>query len=715
MRWFICCFAAFAFTLSLPLQAQSADEIEVIYRETPQQLYQQLHESVPQTVFNTADELHQAAIASNQSDDDLFQSLYFLARLALESRVQYEGKQTDATTLHDALQRVATNDYQRAAALNIAGRYAGRIKQQYRDTVSFNEQATNYIRNAKDVRSLQLKVVIYDEMGVVNLILKRDDAALNNFKQMLEAATLLRNNYLIAEAEARLAKYYREVDKMPLALQHYTAAYSASLKDKKPYQTAMLELNLAKLYRDMQQWNEALNHIHKAIDLFRQQGDHKFLSTSMTVIAIIYAEQGEWNQAIDYYLNAQQYDAKYQSLTAQARNFHNLGEAYFHIDNFDKALEYLLQANKIFRERNSTHYLVYNETMLAQVASKAGQDDVALLHAQTALALAQKLQLKDEQIEALTYLVTSQQNKGLYAEALSNQQLITQLTKEMLEQAKTSETPKTEQEITEQSLLLKSQKQRTELQQQQNMLLNRNIVIGFLLILLVCVGTYILYLYRKRQRELVLQQQTMEQIKLDAVYQLPGYHAFFEQFAQNNVGVALVQFAELTNAPIERGQFAAKAIQDNIYNKLKFLCRAQIYSIAPGQFALLARHEIDPSELHQRLRSINLDGDPLRLDIAVINLPLLADEEVTLPTEVMFETLQWMLAGAASTDIETGCHLSIKVLEFTPSTVFSQPLYLQLAQGVRRGFIRIESNANKDAITWPRFQPLETSESANIL
>ncbi|QSX32525.1 tetratricopeptide repeat protein [Shewanella avicenniae] len=715
MRWFSCCFVAFALFFSHASSANSADAIEVTYRETPQQLYQQLHDSVKQTIFSSADELHRAALNTNQTDDELFENLYFLARLALESRVQYESKPEDATALHDALLKIANSDYQHAAALNIAGRYAGRINQQYRDTVSFNEQAINYIRNAKDVRALQLKVVIYDEMGVVNLILKRQDAALNNFKQMLEAATLLRNDYLIAEAEARLAKYYREVDKMSLALQHYTAAYNAASKDKKPYQTAMLEMNLAKLYRDLKQWNEALNHIHKAIELFRQQGDHKFLSASMTVIAIIYAEQGEWDKAIDYYLNAQQYDAKYQSLTAQALNFHNLGEAYFHIDNYNKALEYLLQANKIFRERNSNHYLVYNEMMLAQVAIKAGQFDVALSHAQDALNLAEKLSLTDERIEALTYLVSSQQHQGQYEAALNNQQLITQLTKEKLETATTTAAPKAETEIAEQNLLLKTQKQRTELQKQQNMLLNRNIVIGFLLMLLIGVGTYILYSARRRQHEKASQQHAESLLKRDPMFQLPGYRAFIEQLQQDITGIALLRFAELASTPLTRGMFAATLIQDNIYNRIKLLSNAKIYSIAPGVFALVSAQPIDIKELYQRLHGVNLDGNPLRLDLVAINLPLLADDEVSLPAEVIFETLQWMLAGAVSTQAETGCYLTIKVLEFTPSTVFSQPLYLQLAQAVRRGFIRIESNKDKDEITWPKFQALETSGSANIL
>lgn len=73
----------------------------------------------------------------------------------------------------------------------------------------------------------------------------------------------------------------------------------------------------------------------------------------MTVIAMVYGEQGDWNKAIDYYLNAQQLDAKRGNYIAQGLNFHNLGQAYSNINDNVNALKYLLMANQIFKENKA--------------------------------------------------------------------------------------------------------------------------------------------------------------------------------------------------------------------------------------------------------------------------------------------------------------------------------------------------------------------------
>lgn len=683
-------------------------ELEVSYREQPQKLYQQLTESLPpEHLFTSYEAFEQTVVSSKIDADTLFLSLYYLARLNLEARVSQNIAHNDAKALRDTLQVIARSDYQRAAALNIEGRYAGVIDQHLSDTVSLNEQALNYIRNMHTPEALTLKLVIFDDMGVVNLMTKRPEAALNNFKQMRDVANSLRISYLNAEAETRLAKYYREADQLAKALQHYNEAYRYSEKHESPYQKALLELSLAKLYRDMQQWDNALTHVHEAIELFRTQGIDKYQSSAMTVIAMIYAEQGEWNKAIDYYLNAQQFDAQNKSLIAQALNFHNLGEAYFHIANYDKALEYLLQANQIFQEHKSRHYLVYNDLLIAQVAVASEQSDMVQTYANNALTLAKQLDLKTEQVEALQYLVTIQEKVGDLTAAYAQQKQIIELKDQIQTEAKAEQKPNEDVALNEQNMTLKIQQQQSYLQKQQQSLLYRNLLLGLLLLLLLATIAVIILLKQQLQRGQLQRQNLAHDVMLDSLFGIPGYHAFHQSVTAQSKGLVLLEFPDLSDMMLHRGYHSAKQIQQSLHQKLTFLLDTKVYSITPALFAVQNVHQQSVEDMHQLLSGVNIDSSPLKLNLAMINLPLLADKEVVLPTEVLFETLQWLLAGARTVDAPKGCYLALRVLEFTPSTVFSQPLYLQLGQSIRRGFIRIESNVDKELINWPEFQSID--------
>lgn len=716
MRLLICLGLFFTALLHVTAVVAAPDELEVEYREQPAALYQQLSESLPANhIFSSYEAFKQAAANQGVTEQTLFHSLYFLARLNLEVRAKGSIKHNEAQALRDTLEVIARTDYQRAAALNIKGRYAGLVEQHLSDTISLNAQALNYLRGSHTPEVLALKFVIYDDLGVVNLMTKRPKAALNNFKQMREAANLLRDPYLNAEAETRMAKYYRKTEQLAKALQHYNEAYRYSAEHDAPYQKAILELSLAKLYRDMQQFHNALTHVHKAIDLFRAQGSHKYLSSAMTVIAMIYAEQGEWNKAIDYYLNAQQFDAKYKSLIAQALNFHNLGEAYFHIKNFNKSLEYLHQANKIFKDHKSKHYLVYNDLMIAQVASATEQNQTAMDFARQGLAIAKQLDLKEEQVEALQYLVNAQEKTGDIKAAYNHQKEILKLN-EAIEQAKSAQQkPDQNAILNEQNMTLKIQQQQQQLQQLQTQVLYRNIFAGLLILSLLTAIMVLLYLANQSKRNKQRQAALMQQAFNDPLFNLANYAAFARDVTPESPGIVLLEFPTLSNMLLERGFFAAKTVQQALSNNLNFLLNTPIYSIGAAQFAFINHTGLEAAELHRQLCSINLDGDDLPLNLALINLPLLADEEVILPTDVLFETLQWLLAGARSTITANGCYLGLRVLEFTPSTVFSQPLYLQLGQSIRRGFIRIDSNVDKSEIKWPDFQTVNASDFTNVL
>ncbi|MDN5369002.1 MAG: hypothetical protein PWP74_310 [Shewanella sp.] len=702
MRFWTAALLLFMVSWIPPVSAEDADATEIALRETPQALYERTIANYPEDLqFSSQAQLQQQAKALRLDPQQLIDNMMLLVRLNLDIQVKKTHKQTTARQLLDQLQLVVQSDYEKAALLNLEGRYQGRVKQDYNTTIALDNQALSLLQDNNDPRALILKFVIYEDLGTVNLMTKKSQAALNNLTQLREVAYRLRSDYLLAEAETKLGKFFRAQDKLNQALQHYTEAYRLASKTNKPYQKAILQLNLAKLYRDLEQWDDALNYTQQAIDSFKKLNFDAYLSSSMTVIATVYAKQGQWNKAIDYYLNAQQIDARQQNFTAQGLNFHNLGEAYFKLGNTENALDYLHQANKIFRERHSNHYLVYNELLIAQVANANHTWELVLDHAQKAEALAQQLKLDAELAEALGYQINAYKAKGDDKAVVALQDRLLALKQSQIEQRQTQQQGHNSGEINVQQLTLKVTQLQQQNRRQQEMLNTRDYFVAATLLLSVLIGSYCLYLLHaknQRKRQLEIAQQLNS---TDPLTSLPGFRDFCSKMHHHSSALALLAVRHDLNADLMRGHYQTSRQQQILLHKLHHLTKAQVYSIRPGLYGLIFNEQINAKELQQRLGELTLDKQPVLTDFGFIPQPLLADTDVQLPAEILYETLQLALAASLSLTSDESHYVALSVLDFTPSGIFTNPLYLQLEKSIERGFIRVETNANKSEIQWP--------------
>ncbi|MFQ6371223.1 tetratricopeptide repeat protein [Shewanella sp. YIC-542] len=682
--------------------ADTADDTEIALQETPQALYDKLSREFPKgSQINSREQLQQLARGLMLQPEQLLDNMLLLVRLNLHIQLKKSHKEQDARQLLDQLQHVVQGNYERAAWLNLEGRYQGRFKQNYRATIELNNQALTLLADTSDRRSLLLKFVIYEDVGIVNLMTKNAQAALNNLILLRDTARQLQNDYLIAEAETQLGKYFRAQNQLNQALQHYTDAYRIASKVNRPYQKAMLQLNLAKLYRDLEQWPDALAYTHQAIESFKTLGLDTYLSSSMTVIATVYANQGDWNKAIDYYLNAQQIDAELQNFTAQGLNFHNIGEAYFKLGNTQNALDYLHQANKIFRDRNSNHYLVYNELLIAQVAATRKAWAHVLAHAQNAEKLAAMLKLNGELIEALEYQVKALQSQGDDPAILGLQSRIIALQQSSLDQQKAQQHNNSAKALNGQQLALKL----TQLEQQNRhhveVLNSRDYLISAILLLLLFTSSYCLYLLRERvlrKRELAATQQLT---LTDPRTNLPGFRAFMQALQQPHQASALLAVRAQFEQELQQGHLQLTRRQQLIYNQLRHQTDARLFSLGAGLYALVFDKVITLPTLQQQLAKLTCQKQRQLTSMSFIAMPLLGDTEVHLPAETLYETLQFALAGCMSLDGDENHYVALSTLDFTSSSIFSEPLYPSLGKAIERGLIRVDCDVPKNAIRWP--------------
>ncbi|QYK00432.1 tetratricopeptide repeat protein [Shewanella psychrotolerans] len=697
------------FFASIALASDSqilSKEVKLI--ESAPQFYQDMAQTLAFSLaFTSEAEFNRIAEEQGFTNAELEEEMQWLARLYLEPGVGAKNALEKATTILHSLEIIADTPYDVAYLAMLKSRKTAREKQDYQQAIDLYKKGLEQPLIDEDIRTTLLLHNIHYQIGDLYRITLQKNQALDHFNHYRELAYQLKDNYLIAKAEAALGRFYNEDEQFTKALQHYSEAIRLSESLDKPFLSATLSLRLARVYRDLQAWDEALEYAHKAADNFKALNKDNYLSSAMTVIAMVYGEQGLWNQAIDYYLNAQQIDAKRGNLTAQALNYHNLGEAYFNNDQASTGLDFLLKANSLFLQKKSKHYLVYNDLLISQVATSLTNWNMVNSYAAKAFILAKEQDLLEQMIEALRYRTKALKELGDIEKSLNAlDQLIDyneQLSKVHKETQTYNPSSLAEQKLKLQLAQIQSAQKENDKQISQFRLALIITALATFLISLVCFN-----LWRGKKTANQHLHTIGHKLSQDPVTDLPGYRAFIEELKlkQKTAMIAMLSLTDKHNMDIELGlEPNQRATQQLMTGLNQSLCNHS-YLIRPGVVAITLSQTNDYLKVLEELRTI-VDDQPLlketRLHLGILRLPLMNNPDIKFEPTVYFNVLQMLTAGAISLGDEQDYFVSITPLNFAPAAIFSTPLYLHLEKGITRGLVKVESNGNKSLIRWPKW------------
>ncbi|MBB1269871.1 lipopolysaccharide assembly protein LapB [Shewanella sp. SR44-3] len=705
---------------------QNNEELEINFREQPNQLYQELYKaSGSPLVFNGPMEFKVLADELGFEPAQLHRTLEVLARLNLERSLKSNTKIADATLLITQLESIASTPLEESVVLMLKARLMARDKQDFTNSVNIYNQALAKIADEQDMASILFKYTLHEHLSELHYMLLQEVPALSHLNRYRAIAYQLRNDYFIAQTESALGLYYNKQKELAKSLQHYSEAFTIANRLNYPGIKAHAQYQLARTYRDLEQWDDALKHAHAAASSFQKLDQKPYVSQALTVIAMTYAAQEEWNKAIDYYFNAQQVDEKAGNSIGEALNFHNIGEAYKHLGNQTAAVKYLQMANDLFKQKKTLHYLVYNELLFAQLTVEEKDWQNAVLHANAALTIAKNKNLAEEQIEALDYLT---QAYGALGDLPSTINVL----KTLLELNKNSKQPLqndmenlslTEQKLKFELNLLQA-KNSEFIQQKQNS--HMGVFALIIAIALLLPLLYSLYRYNRNLRHKVKLQR--HSLALEPTTQLKGYQGLIKHLAQNHKGLeqqhnsqtqqtlVLARIESLANCELFLGQSQANSLMQMYIEYFESQMNASVYIIHSGLLGFYFDTNTNVIEIAEKLKSCltelalnqrnNLSFNTVpcydnSYSLGHVNLPLHPNPDVHISPEVEFETAQFALAAALSVG-KKDSYLSLRALNFAPAATFFKPLYLNLTQATLRGMIRVDSNYPTNEINWPK-------------
>lgn len=719
--------------LSLAAHANSNDRerLEIEFREQPDKLYNELIKATEFPLsFNGPQEFSLIADDLGFSPEELHRDLEVLARLNLEFNVNSETKIPDVKLLISQLSSIAASPLEDAVVLMLKARLTARNKQDFQGAVILYNESLSKIADEQDMAAILIKYTLHDQLSSLHYMLRQAVPSLSHLNRYRAIAYQLRNDYFIAQTESAMGLYYNRQKELAKSLQHYSEAFNLANRLPYPGIKAQAQFQLARTYRDLEQWSDALKHAHEAVASFQHLDQKAAVSQALTVIAMIYAAQEEWNKAIDYYLNAQQIDEKIGNQIGEAVSFHNIGEAYEHLGNKQAAIKYLQLANAIFREKNTAHYLVYNELLFAKVSLGNSDWAAAKYHGNQALIIAREKKLIEEQIEALGYLTQAYRKLGQLTStiaALDEQLALSEKNKDT-NQDDVGNVTLTEQKLKfELSLLQSKNSQYIEDKQQTHLIL-------FILMLIIAVLVPVFIISLKHIKKLIAKLDKYRyRVKLEPVTELKGYKALlshlrlkqkallqdnkqYDSQLQGSQTLVLARIDNLINCDVGLGLTQSNQLIGQYVASFEQHMRAEVFVIRPELFAFYFDTNISvydvTKQLKQGLTELNLNniihlGFPQQLGreshyvLSHINLPLHANPDVKITAELVFETAQFAL-GAAMSANKQDSYISLRTLNFAPAAIFFKPLYLNLTQAVQRGMVRVDTDLDQTEICWPK-------------
>lgn len=133
---------------------------------------------------------------------------------------------------------------------------------------------------------------------------------------------------------------------------------------------------------------EAMEWMFRSLETATAIGDKAGIAGAYNGLGLIYARIRFWEKAIEHFERARQYSEETDNYSIRAMIRSNAGEAFMHLGEDQKAMDYLLTADSIMQLTKSSRWLAENYNRLSEQHLKLNQPAMALPYSERASASA---------------------------------------------------------------------------------------------------------------------------------------------------------------------------------------------------------------------------------------------------------------------------------------------------------------------------------------
>jgi signal transduction histidine kinase len=382
------------------------------------------------------------------------------------------------------------------------------------------EKSMDYYRQAlslgKQIKNNRVILSSYHDIGVCYINLNKMDSAINAFETAIPFTRLLNDTLREARLLGNIGNAYLHKKDRVTAIEYY-------LKSARLWETCadqnylpLVYANINGLLDEQKEHDKAVEYGSKAVALAQKLGDEYSEVVGLVNLSTTYNYLEQPEKEFELLEKALPLAKKNEDLDQIATVYHNMGDYYFKKKNFSSALDKYLESYAYVKQMGNKYHFCTISTALAQVYYKLNQNDKALQYILQAEKTANEVGTRTDLKEIYKTRAEIEQQAGNYK--LASEYFLKTLTvSDSLFKSETSEkiaeveaqyqNEKKQKEIVQ----LEKDKQIQSLSIKQKSTLNY-FLIGSLVALLI-VG-FLLYRNLRHRQQLAKQQDELQQQRI---------------------------------------------------------------------------------------------------------------------------------------------------------------------------------------------------------
>tara|TARA_B100000941_G_scaffold287047_1_gene261575 strand:+ start:1 stop:978 length:978 start_codon:yes stop_codon:yes gene_type:complete len=206
--------------------------------------------------------------------------------------------------------------------------------------------------------------------------------------------------------------YYNNSFKYEKAIPYLNRCISLSSKLKDDYMLAMSSGNLSASLFQEKRIKEALTYIDKAIDIHGKYDKKPEFAAAIEMKGTIYEYKNDYDTALNYYFEANKIFIENENTWRVFNNFHRIGNIYKFIGSYKKALFYYKKSYSIVTKLEQKNKICNLKYMIGEVYLKLEKHKEALDIFKESIEIQKELPRKKNQLKEISLLYLSYKRLG---------------------------------------------------------------------------------------------------------------------------------------------------------------------------------------------------------------------------------------------------------------------------------------------------------------
>ncbi len=302
-----------------------------------------------------------------------------------------------------------TNDSARAITLLEMGESIEQVSPE--KSMEYYRQALALGQHSKNNRVI---LSSYTDLGICYINLNKMDSAIITFEKGIPFARLLKDTVREARTLGNIGNAWLHKKDRATAIEYYLKAARIWETCSNQQYLTLLYSNINALLDEQKEHTRALEFGNKAIALAKKSGDDYSLVSGLVNLSTTYSHLGQHEKEYELLEQALPLAKKNEDLDQIATTYHNMGDYFFKQEKFSSALEKYLESYSYVKQMGNKYHLCEICTVLAMAYHKLNQGDKALQYILQAEQLANEVGVRTKLKEIYLTRAEIEEKAGNY-------------------------------------------------------------------------------------------------------------------------------------------------------------------------------------------------------------------------------------------------------------------------------------------------------------